>query len=182
MKFIKYELSTGRIAGSYIYAPNEDGFGVIEVDDSFDPNPWTHIVQDGEIVPTPENTEALDLFKATALSSVDNIAGYSRLRYITSVPGQAETYAAKEAQARQWEATAFAGPAPSFIAAEASALGVAPADLAAEIIMTADLWQNDKGPAIEACRRKWKVQIGLMTSEAEVSAAVSAARAELDAL
>ena len=182
MKFIKYELSTGRIAGSYVYAPNENGFGVIEVDDSFDPNPWTHIVQDGEIVPTPENTEALHLFKATALSSVDNIAGYSRLRYITSVPGQSETYTLKERQAREWTAASYAGDPPSFIAAEAAATNVTPQALCQLVIELADFWSNIKGPQIEATRRKWKVAIEAASDPSLIQGLVDAARAELDGL
>ena len=94
-----------------------------------------------------------------ALAAIDNGAGNARLKYITSVPGQSETYQRKEDQARAYAATGFTGTAPSFIAAEAEALGVGAQAVAEEVIQLADYWGNVKGPEIEACRRKWKVAI-----------------------
>lgn len=117
-----------------------------------------------------------------ALSVVDEEAGRARLRYITSVPGQAETYTKKEQQAREWHASGFSGQAPSFIAAEAAALGRTPQDVAEEVIGLADLWANVTGPAIEACRRKWKVQINDAPSIAAIETAKAEAIAELAAL
>lgn len=94
-----------------------------------------------------------------ALEQIDQAAGTVRLRYITSVPGQAETYQRKEQQAREWKAAGYAGTPPVFVAAEAAALGQDPVDVADYIIETADQWGNFKGPQIEATRRKWKVAI-----------------------
>ena len=94
-----------------------------------------------------------------ALDQIDQAAGTVRLRYITSVPGQAETYQRKEQQAREWKAAGYAGTPPVFIAAEAAALGQDPVDVADYIIETADQWGSFKGPQIEAMRRKWKVAI-----------------------
>lgn len=94
-----------------------------------------------------------------ALARVDDAAGRTRLKYITSVPGQAETYQRKEQQAREWAAAGFTGDAPSFIAAEAQALNLDPINVATEVIQLADYWANVKGPEIEATRRKWKVAI-----------------------
>lgn len=118
----------------------------------------------------------------SALVMIDEAAGKARLRYITSVPGQAETYAKKEEQARQWAAASFAGDAPSFIAAESVALGVSAQSVAEEVIALADYWANVKGPQIEACRRKWKVAAGAATSTADVQALLESARLELEAL
>lgn len=117
-----------------------------------------------------------------ALGSIDCFAGAARLRYITSVPGQAETYAKKEQQARSWAAESFAGEAPSFIAAEARALGVSAQSVAIEVIGLADYWSNIKGPQIEATRRKWKVAIDSASDPSLIPGLVDAARAELDAL
>ena len=94
-----------------------------------------------------------------ALDQIDQAAGTVRMRYITSVPGQAETYQRKEQQAREWKAAGYAGTPPVFIAAEAAALGQDPVDVADYIIETADQWGSFKGPQIEAMRRKWKVAI-----------------------
>lgn len=116
------------------------------------------------------------------LAQVDSYAGQARLRYITSVPGQAETYAKKEEQARAWASAAFWGEAPSFIAAEAAALGVSAQSVAEEVISLADFWANVKGPQIEATRRKWKVSIESAATVLQVDQMVESAKAELDAL
>lgn len=117
-----------------------------------------------------------------ALSVVDEEAGRARLRYITSVPGQAETYQRKEQQAREWAASGFVGDAPPFIAAEAAALGRTPQSVAEEVIALADQWANVTGPVIEACRRKWKVAIEAATTIEGVTAARDAGMAELAGL
>lgn len=118
-----------------------------------------------------------------ALDQIDQAAGTVRLRYITSVPGQAETYQRKEQQAREWKAAGYAGTPPVFVAAEAAALGQDPVAVADYIIETADQWGNFKGPQIEATRRKWKVAIELAgTDEAAIVAARDAGIAELMAL
>jgi hypothetical protein len=97
--------------------------------------------------------------KTRALQAIDNEAGQTRLKYITSVPGQAETYQRKEQQAREWQASGFVGAPPPFIDAEAIALEMDPQAIALNIITLADYWSNIKGPEIEATRRKWKVAI-----------------------
>lgn len=119
---------------------------------------------------------------APALDRIDQLAGKARLRYITSVPGQAETYQKKEEQARTWAASNFSGEPPSFIAAEASALGRDPVAVAQEIIGLANYWMNFKGPEIEACRRKWKVAVESATSVIQVDNLIIQAIAELDSL
>lgn len=129
-----------------------------------------------------EDTRSVADAIASALNRVDQIAGQARLRYITSVPGQAETYAKKEEQARAWASAAFWGAAPSFIAAEAAALGVSAQSVAEEVISLADFWANVKGPQIEATRRKWKVSIEAATTVLQVDQMVESAKAELDAL
>lgn len=120
--------------------------------------------------------------KAQGLILVDDLAGAARLRYITSVPGQAETYQKKEQQAREWAASSFTGDAPSFIAAEANALGQNPQELAAEVIGLADYWSNVKGPQIEASRRKWKVAIEAAIDPSLIPGLIESARSELGAL
>lgn len=117
-----------------------------------------------------------------ALSLVDSMAGEARLRYITSIPGQAETYAKKEQQARDWSAESFAGDAPSFIAAEAQALSVSAQSVALEVIALADYWAEIKGPQIEASRRKWKVAIEAAVDPSLISGLIDSARTELEAL
>lgn len=118
-----------------------------------------------------------------SLAAIDTAAGTARLKYITSVPGQSETYQRKEEQARAWQAASFAGDAPSFIAAEATALGINAQTLALQIITLADYWGDMKGPQIEAARRKAKVAIeDAGTDDAAIIAARDAGLAELATL
>lgn len=119
---------------------------------------------------------------ARAHSDIDNAAGQARLRYITSVPGQAETYQRKEAEARQWAGAGFTGSPPPFIAAEADALQVSAQSVAQEIITVADYWANIKGPQIEAARRKWKVLASQCQSLPAVDSVAASAQTELDSL
>lgn len=120
--------------------------------------------------------------RSAALSFIDEQAGRARLRYITSVPGQAETYQRKEQQAREWQASGFTGSAPSFIAAEALALKRGAQDVAEEVIGLADQWANVTGPAIEACRRKWKVAVEAATTLSQIDQIRESAKTELAAL
>lgn len=124
----------------------------------------------------------LEEVRLAAYLRVDGEAGQARLRYITSVPGQAETYTRKEAQARAWQASGFAGAAPSFIAAEAAALGVPAQQVAEEVIGLADFWEQAKGPEIEAARIAGKAAVRAATSEASILAAADAAVQALEAL
>jgi hypothetical protein len=118
-----------------------------------------------------------------ALSAIDTAAGQTRLKYITSVPGQAETYQRKEQQAREWQAAGFAGDPPPFVNAEAIALGIDPQAIALNIIALADYWSNIKGPEIEATRRKWKVAIEAAGQDVTaINAALASGIDALDAL
>lgn len=125
---------------------------------------------------------ALAEAQATAQAQVDAAAGRARLRYITDVPGQQATYTRKEQQARQWVDSGYSGPAPSFIAAEAAALGETPQHIAQQIITLADYWAYVKGPEIEASRIKWKAAVRAAATLEAVQAALDAALAELEAL
>jgi hypothetical protein len=80
---------------------------------------------------------------------IDANAGAFRTRFITDVPGQQQTYAEKETEARAWSADPD-GTYP-FLAAEAAARSIPVADVAAEIIATADAWRG-LGALIEAAR------------------------------
>lgn len=140
------------------------------------PARWSNTSMQWEAIWNP------DTFIPVALSKIDDMAGYARLRYITSVPGQAETYAKKEQQANEWAAASFAGDPPSFIAAEASALNIPPIDIANQIILLANQWSNIKGPQIEATRRKWKVAAEQATTPQELESILAQAESELNAL
>lgn len=125
---------------------------------------------------------AITQAQARAQAQVDDAAGQARLRYITDVPGQQATYTRKEQQAREWLDSGYAGDAPSFIAAEAAALGEAPQHIAQQVITLADYWAYVKGPEIEASRIKHKAAVRAAATLEAVQAALDAALAELEAL
>lgn len=128
------------------------------------------------------SSPALERYRAEAYQAIDRVAGAARLRYITSVPGQAETYTRKEEQARSWAATGFSGQAPSFIAAEANALQLPSRQVAEEVIALADFWSLEKGPAIEAARIAGKAAVRSAASESAIMTARAAAEAALAGL
>lgn len=125
---------------------------------------------------------ALAEAQGAAQAQVDAAAGQARLRYITDVPGQQATYQRKEQQAREWVESGYSGPAPSFIAAEADALGEQPQQIAQQVITLADFWAYSKGPEIESARIKHKALIRAATTLEAVQTALSAAMVELEAL
>lgn len=128
-------------------------------------------------------SEIVATARSDALQGVDDAAGKARLRYITSIPGQSETYQRKEQQARAWAAAEFAGQAPSFIAAEAEALNISAESVAIEVMQLADYWANVKGPQIEATRRKWKVAIEAAGTDLDaIASALNQGQVALEAL
>lgn len=120
--------------------------------------------------------------KVDGQSEVDAAAGRARLRYITDVPGQQATYTRKEQQAREWVNSGYSGPAPSFIAAEAAALGETPQHIAQQVITLADYWAYVKGPEIEAARIKHKAAVRAAATLEAVQTALNDAINELEAL
>lgn len=125
---------------------------------------------------------SLQDLKAKAAARVDYLAGQARLRYITDVPGQAETYQAKATEAKEWSTLGFTGEPPPFIRAEASRRGVTPSALAQEILDLATLWSTEKGPEIEAARIYWKSTTRAAQTEAELDTTLASAEAELETL
>ncbi|MBB4858254.1 hypothetical protein HNO88_001573 [Novosphingobium chloroacetimidivorans] len=110
----------------------------------------------------------LDIIKVSYAASIDADADKVRSMFITNTPGQMATYLQKEAEARR----VLAGDTSDtvFLSAEAAAIGVSVADLAAEVVAQADQWRP-LGAAIEAARRKAKVAVANATNLAELAAA-----------
>lgn len=98
---------------------------------------------------------------------IDRQAGEERAKYITVAPGQEMTYAEKERDARDVLAGG-AGP-HLFLDAEAEALGISKAALAATVATTADQWRA-VAAQIEAKRRAAKTLISDATTAAEAVA------------
>jgi hypothetical protein len=135
-------------------------------------------------------TPTLAQAQAAACAAIDQQAGITRLKYITDVPGQAETYTAKNADAAAYKAAGYPSASIAnypWVQAEAIAInGATPTtaqiQAAADgIIATAAAWVA-KGASIEQARRAGKVAVGATSTVAAAQSAQAAAIAALQAL
>lgn len=118
-------------------------------------------------------TNMLGALRANTLDDIDREAGVARLRYITDVPGQQGVYLTKLQQALAFKADPSV--TPGYLAAEAQVRGITPAQLADVILETAALWNDVKGPAIEAARIKAKLAVEAAGSAEAIAEAREAA-------
>ena len=135
---------------------------------------WTR--QFDLVEPTPE---AFAVHETSLHGLIDAEAGAFRTRFITDVPGQQQTYAEKETEARAWSADP--GGSYPFLAAEAAARGIAIADVAAEVIATADAWRG-LGALIEATRIAGKRAVTAAKVAGDWAAMDAAAQIDWEAL
>lgn len=82
-----------------------------------------YVLSDGLVANPFSPSPDFSALKASLLDKIDADAGAIRLIYITDIPGQAQTYEKKEAEARRWQEGDDAADYP-FMAAEATARGV----------------------------------------------------------
>lgn len=125
-----------------------------------------------------------------ALLAIDIQAGNTRLKYITDVPGQADTYIQKAADAAAYKTAGY--PLASlasypWVQAEAIAInGATPtsaqAQAAADSILTTQTAWIAKGTAIERERRIGKIAVAAATTIAAINAAMNTAITILQAL
>lgn len=111
---------------------------------------------------------------------IDAAAGAFRTRFITDVPGQQQTYAEKEAEARAWTSEADPADFP-FLTAEAAARGVPIADVVALVIGTANAWRV-LGAAIEGTRMGAKAGVTAARQANDWAAMEMAATVDWEAL
>lgn len=123
-------------------------------------------------------TETLEEVKQQALTDIDSVAGSTRLRYITDVPGQQAVYLVKLEQANQY--LADPNSTVPYIQAEADALQTTLQIAAQQIVDRANLWNNIVGPQIEGIRRKNKLAVDAATTIDEVYSIKALNLAELD--
>ena len=128
---------------------------------------------------------ALDQVKATAAAAIDQAAGETRQKYITTSPGQEATYAEK---ARQCEAYKAAGyPATldpithAYVMAEANAKSCSYQAACDAILAERDQWAV-LGAKIEEASRKAKLAVAAAIDAEAVEAAKQIGLAELAAL
>ena len=113
-----------------------------------------------------------------ALQQIDQAAGEARARYITSVPGQAETYLMKYQDAVAFQAGN--GPTP-WVEADAQAYGVTEAEAAQNIVDQYFAWVA-VGKEIERIRLSAKASVRSATTAKEAFAVAAQAKIELEAL
>jgi hypothetical protein len=136
---------------------------------------------DGETFEAPPGP-SLDSLRNAARDQIDTMAGVTRMRYITVVPGQEAVYVVKAQQAAAFASTGFSGTVPSFIAAEATATGLTPQATAERILQLEALWVGVIGPAIEATRVGGKDAVAVAVTAEAINGIVASVRATLDAL
>jgi hypothetical protein len=118
-----------------------------------------------------------------AKGDIDTAAGNTRMRYITTGPGQETTYTAKASQAEAYLAAGAPADTSGYtlLAPEAKALGVKVKDLANTILATRDQWLTLAG-VVEATRLGGKKAIDEAVTVDAVIAARDAALAKLATL
>lgn len=111
----------------------------------------------------------LDTIKKNAKDTIDNKAGTIRGKYITTSPGQSETYAAKYEDAKAYAAAGYPANAESYpwVKADSEAYGTTPKKSADKIITLRDAWTN-VGVAVEKARLTGKKQVEGATTEEQI--------------
>lgn len=92
-----------------------------------------YVVPDGAVGNAFSSTPDFTALKTHLRAAVDAAAGAFRTRFITDVPGQAQTYERKEAEARAWTDGADAAQFP-FMSTEAMVRSIPIAQVRAEIM------------------------------------------------
>lgn len=118
-----------------------------------------------------EYVESLEDIKLQAIQDIDNLAGYTRSKYITNITGQDAVYAQKLLEAEEYLKSGFIG---EYIKAEALAANKEVQLVAQDIVDKSVLWNTVIGPKIEGIRRKNK----LLVQEAHTIEKVYAIKAQ----
>lgn len=183
----------GRIAGLYRddYAPAPSGAAAISFSDG-------EMLSASGALPEYELVNGvvthvgppLAMAQEQANAAIDVQAGQTRLKYITNVPGQPDTYTQKATDATNYKAAGY--PLASlanypWVQGETFALyGTAPtaaqAQAAADGILNVLSTWTAKGAAIEQQRRAGKISVGNATTVAAVQTALQNAIAALQGL
>lgn len=123
----------------------------------------------------------INLAKKEAAINIDRAAGEARCKFITTVPGQGETYILKAKQAELFKAANYTGTVPGLIQAEVDATGTTAQQATDFILMMQELWLG-KATQIESARRRGKVLVDSSSTVEEVYNHQSVAINELEGL
>jgi hypothetical protein len=138
----------------------------------------------------PSAAQLLSDAQNSAYAAIDAQAGATRSKYITTVPGQPETYMSKAADAAAYKAAAYPFASIAnylWVQAEAVAInGASPTSAqvkaAADGILAAQATWITLGAQIEQTRRAGAVAVAAATTAAVAQSARDAAMAALKAL
>lgn len=120
--------------------------------------------------------------KASAITTIDSQAGWARSQFLTTIPGQAETYMYKLADCQAYlEATNPNVSNHPWVAGEADAQGQSPLDAALFVVATYNAWQKI-GIAIENARLAGKAAVRDATTAADACTGRDTATAALQAI
>ena len=123
--------------------------------------------------------------KVQGAVAIDAAAGRARSRYITTVPGQGETYTAKYQEALDYIAAGYPSdlsPYPFVVGESQPNTWMTPTQAATRIATLGGYWREVIGPAIEAARINGKDALDSLTDPAAIDAHVAAVVANLDAI
>ena len=113
----------------------------------------------------------IDDIKRDAYSAIDSAAGQTRLKYITHVAGQSETYQLKADDAREFKAAGYPDASINnypMVKAEAEATGETYRQAAETIRITEVNWKS-LAAMIEKARRSGKINVSKATTEEDIN-------------
>lgn len=125
--------------------------------------------------------EQLQSAKNSAKNRIDIKAGNVRAKYITSVPGQAETYTAKYEDAKAYVAANYPVDTTNYpwVKADSEAYGITPRQAADNIITLRNAWTNI-GTTVEKIRLAGKTAVEQATTTQAINTAAEQAISQLE--
>lgn len=134
-------------------------------------SPWTDT-----FAPPPAFSRAEATVKAEAIARVNEAAGACRAKYLTVVPGQAETYLLKADELRAYDAIIASNGTPDaadypILSSEATATGATLDQVATLVRLTRAAWLQ-LAAVVEGMRRGAIVAIENAANEADVQSAI----------
>lgn len=207
MKWILYDQATGQNIQTATGTPNDietlaAAIGCAFIQVANDESDATHYVLNGVAQPFPARPSTSHAWDWAAMAwaapiylasdarrqgyaAIDAAAGRARRRYITTVPGQGETYSAKYQEALAYIEAGYPSDTSGypFVAGESHPnSGMTPTQAATRIATIGGYWREILGPAIEGARINGKDALDAMTDPAAIDAHVSTVVATLDAI
>ena len=155
--FVLYETATGAVRNKYFLPEGSpaqelpEGCAIL-------------LVPLAAVAPPGPREVDLEPIREGLIGFVNHDAGQFRLRFITDVPGQGESYITKEEEAKAWTAGADPSAFP-FLAAEAMYTATPIADVVSLVLATAAGWRA-LAAKIEGRRRGAMVELAAATNVA----------------